>query len=635
MKKYTYLYFILFTLTIVSCNKFLDVVPDNLPVIDDAFADRYNAEKYLFTCYSYMPYMSGISANPALASGDEIWFNKLHETDNGPRLSRGEQNSVNPVFDYWRGGYNLGGGSLYIGLRDCNTFLEKIGDVKGLSDYERTQWISEVTFLKAYYHYLLIRMYGPIQIIDKSIPVTASTNAIKAMRDPLDSCFNYVERLMNIAISNLPTDLSNTVTDLGRVTKPIAMAMKAEVLMTAASPLFNGNPNYTSYKNADGTNLFPTEFDANKWVKAATACKEAIDACTANGTSLYQMSDFSNPFPINDTTKYICALRNSVTESWGKELIWGYSINGGSHDLQYYACPRFYACVSTAPVGNIMSVTLKIAEQFYSNNGVPIEEDVNYDYNNRFKLQKGTSKDRFFVETNEQTVKLNYNREFRYYSSVSFDRDSWFGNGKIKSEADVYHIHNRLGDYGGIVDQYQFSVTGYFPKKLVNLGSELRDGTSFVVTPYAFPIMRLSDLYLYYAEALNETKAAPDASVTEYIDKVRNRAGLGGVVDSWRNFSSKPDKPTTKAGMREIIQRERLIELAFEGKRYWDLRRWLLSEQYLSQPVRGWNVNETDVANYYNIVTLFNQSFTQRDYLWPIPENEIVKNPKLVQNPGW
>src|SRR3546814_8247261 len=101
--------------------------------------------------------------------------------------------------------------------------------------------------------------------------------------------------------------------------------------------------------------------------------------------------------------------------------------------------------------------------------------------------------------------------------------------------------------------------------KLVNLKSEVRGGNQSIAFRYAFPIIRLADLYLYYAEALNETKQTPDAEVYEYIDLIRARAGLEGVVYSWAAHSRIPNKPTTKESLRDIIHRERLIEMSFEG----------------------------------------------------------------------
>ncbi len=274
-----------------------------------------------------------------------------------------------------------------------------------------------------------------------------------------------------------------------------------------------------------------------------------------------------------------------------------------------------------------------MAELFYSKNGVPIEEDNTYDYESRFKLRTATSDENLFVEAGQQTVGLHFDREYRFYSSLSFDRGSWFDNGKKGNEA--WYIHSRQGDFASIFERSQFSVTGYWAKKLVNLKNQIKDGNYYVVKSYAFPIIRLADLYLYYAEALNETKDAPDANVYEYIDKVRERAGLKGVKESWANFSKNPGKPNTKAGMREIIQQERLIELAFEGARFWDLRRWKLAVQYMNRPIRGWNVFKSEAKDYYNVQNIYNQRFTQRDYLWPIAEDVIVKNPNIVQNPGW
>lgn len=627
MKRINYIIAILFAGILFSCDSFLDVVPDNVATIDNAFSDKYNAEKYLFTCYSYLPDFAEPNDNPALAGGDDIWYSEFHKNSNSVQLAKGYQNITNPFFDKWRGG-------LFIGIRDCNTFLEKIGSVRDLQEYEKKQWIAEVNFLKAYYHYYLLRMYGPIPIMDESVPVSSSTSAIKVSREPVDSCFAYVVRLLDKSIVDLPEVLANPFTSLGRITKPIAMAIKAEVLMTAASPLFNGNQVHSTLTNKNGQVLFNPVFDAKKWEKAAVACKEAIDIAELNKVSLYQKSDYKNGFPMNDTTKHIAALRSVVTERWNKELIWG-STQSNSFWIQNNSSPRWYAYLGN-PSGSNHSPTLKVAEEFYSKNGVPINEDKTWSFENRFKLRTATAKEWLFVEPGEETAGLNYDRELRYYADISFDRGAWFGNGSPQTPVEKpWYIRNRKGDFASIFEISQFSVTGMYPKKLVNINNEVRDGQSYYGEIYAFPIIRLADLYLYYAEALNETKASPDATVYDYVDKIRERAGLKGVVESWSTYSNLPSKPTTKNGMRDIIQRERLIELAFEGHRFWDLRRWMLAKKYENTPVQGWNVQKIDPREYYHVTTLYNQTFTERDYFWPIAEDETVKNPNLVQNIGW
>ncbi|MFS8615598.1 MAG: RagB/SusD family nutrient uptake outer membrane protein [Solitalea sp.] len=629
MKIFNYIGAVLALVLMGSCQKYLDIVPDNVATLDHAFSNEFNTERYLLTCYSYLPNEGGINQNPALNAGDEIWYPDQLRNDNGPVVAQGFQSVTSPRFDYWRG-FN-GAQNLYQGIRACNIFLENVDGVLGLSQNLKTLWAAEAKFLKAYYHFYLLRMYGPIVVMDESVPVTADFDEIRQERNTLDEGFAYVVRLLDEAMETLPETLQFANRDMGRVTKPIAAAVKARVLIEYASPLFNGNPVYQGLVNAAGEPLFPTAYDPGKWEMAAEACKEAIEICHAAGISLYRKSDYTSPFQQNDTTLLKAALRSRVTERWNQELIWGHTAN--SDNTQSQSMPRLYNYI-TNPVSSNHAPPIHIAEMYYSENGVPIEEDRDYPYENRFFLKTAEQSDRFHVEPGQQTAVLNFNRETRFYADLAFDRGVWFGNGK-ELDTDPWYIHSRRGEFASIFEITQYSVTGYWPKKLVNLKSEVRGGNQFIPYRYAFPILRLADLYLYYAEALNETRETPDAEVYEYVDLVRERAGLKGVVESWAAHSRNPDKPATREGMREIIQRERLIEMAFEGKRFWDIRRWKQGIAYFNKPIRGWNVLETAAEDYYSVRTLFTMSFSERDYLWPIPENELVNNPSLVQNPGW
>lgn len=88
--------------------------------------------------------------------------------------------------------------------------------------------------------------------------------------------------------------------------------------------------------------------------------------------------------------------------------------------------------------------------------------------------------------------------------------------------------------------------------------------------------------------------------------------------------------------MRDIIQQERLIEFAFEGKRFWDIRRWKRASEEFNKDISGWNYLGDEDSEYYQIRTLNQQRFVSpRDYLWPLSENTLLQNPNLVQNPGW
>jgi hypothetical protein len=175
--------------------------------------------------------------------------------------------------------------------------------------------------LKAYYHFTLVRMYGPIPLIRKNLPVYTDVNAVKVSRDPIDDCFNYIVQLLDSAKNNLPMVINNPAKELGRITQPMAYALKAKTLVTAASPLFNGNTDQASLKNSDGTVLFPQQFQPEKWTLAATACKEAIDICHTAGMKLYTYNPVFQQFQLRDTTKVQMNIRGMVTDPWNSELI--------------------------------------------------------------------------------------------------------------------------------------------------------------------------------------------------------------------------------------------------------------------------------------------------------------------------
>ncbi|MDR1223961.1 MAG: RagB/SusD family nutrient uptake outer membrane protein, partial [Tannerella sp.] len=158
--------------------------------------------------------------------------------------------------------------------------------------------------------------------------------------------------------------------------------------------------------------------------------------------------------------------------------------------------------------------------------------------------------------------------------------------------------------------------------------------SAYTTINYPWPEYRLSDLYLLYAEALNESQGPTD-EVYNYLNPIRARAGLPTVQESWTNFSTNPDKYRNQEGLREIIHRERLIELAFEFNRMWDLRRWKKAVEEQNKPITGWDILNADAREYYREKTLFATTFYTRDYFWPLSEKVLLTNPNLVQNPGW
>ncbi|WP_298708661.1 RagB/SusD family nutrient uptake outer membrane protein [Chitinophaga sp.] len=624
----------------VSCNKYLDVVPDNIPTIDDAFSDRYNAMKFLATCYWGIPKSAGWNENPAMLGAMELIFNRDRRTQGGMQYALGENSAVLAITNYWSSGSNMVR-SLYAGMRDCNTFLENIDGVMDVNRYEKERMKAEVKLIKAYLNFYLIQYYGPMTPLRTNPPLTESTGGIRAYRETIDECFGYTLELINDVINSeaLPLNIEGKGSELGRFTRPVAYFLKAKVLTYWASPLFNGNSDYSSFLNHEGKPFFNQQFVAARWDSAANACKKAIEVCRAAGHRLYVKGDFMavNSKPTSDTTLLINTLRSSVTQRWNPEIIWANSSYPANWDYQITALARMEGGTST-PSGNtgILSVPLSTVELFYSDNGVPINEDIEYPYSNRYNIRTGDAAHNLLIANGEKTASLNFDREMRFYSSFGFDRGRWYGNYyKPVDEANIPFPKNRFGEYSSVFNPGEYNATGYWPKKLVSMNTTWRDPNSVSEESYPYPEMRFADLLLLCAEALNETKGAPDDEVYQYIDSVRQRAGLKGVVESWAQYSNQPGKPLSKVGMRQIIQQERKIELAAEGVYMWDSNRWKTAMKERNRPIQGWNVNSSIVEEYYTVTTVYFQRFTYRDYFSPIPQSELIKNPLLIQNPGW
>jgi hypothetical protein len=641
MEKYLFISILFFT--ICSCSEYMDVVPDNVPTIEHAFLDRASAEKYLATCYTYLPYLSNPYGDPAILGSDEWYaieeprYNSLSANYAGLKMRRGEQNTNSPLFNFWDGLNN--GRAMYRAIRDCNVFLENIFSVGGdLTEEEARRWAAEVKFLKAYYHYYLLRMYGPVPLQKESLPVSTSINDVRIYRDTFDDCVDYLVSLLDEAVKDLPLQILNISSELGRITQPAALALKAELLVMAASPLFNGNPDFADMADNRGTYLFQPDYDERKWERAAVACKNAIDTCLLAGHDLYEFTKYTN---ISDSTKLLMTLRHVVTDRWNKEIIWT-EAKYSMYEYQHATTPYFSAeQAQWTPTDPFMCPTLAMAELFYTNRGVPIEEDTRFDYANRFDPLPAPDNQKYYIKPGYETAQLNIDRETRFYANLAFDGAIWFGNGRYKDvgqgleSEQPWVFQTKKGQPQGKTSNLRYSLSGYWVRRTSHFESVSTSSSSNVIVRSTFPVIRLADLYLLYAEALNESSVTPTTEVYHYIDLVRERAGLKGVAESWQTASRYPGKPATKEGMREIIQQERMIELAFEGKRYWDIRRWKTAYTLLNKPIQGLNAEGETPREFNTVITLEFPQFTTKEYLAPIRQYNLRVNTNLIQNPYW
>ena len=393
-----------FCLLNFSCN-YLDVVPDNTPTVDHAFRTRTEAQSYLYGLFGGMPDVGNPAQDLALLGSDELYT--LENSYSGLQLTlgrilRGEQGPVDPWANYWaseQNNWNLRGGkNLWTTISDCNVFLENIHLPYDLLDEERNQWKGEALFVKAYLHFWLFRQYGPIPLIKDNLSINTSAEDIRLFREPVDEVVDHIVSMLDEAMALMPLVNLNIMEELGRPNKCVAAALKAQVLTLAASPLFNCNPDYANYKDKRGIQLFPQDPGAEraKWKKAADAIKEAIDMAHEGLYRLYDAhTDLRYAPSLSEETILAMQVRGAATERWNNEIIWGNSRLNNHNTLQRFCLPYFNNDQIHGGVGlPVWSPTLRIVQQFYTKNGLPIEDDEEWVNKDIWALRTATADDR-------------------------------------------------------------------------------------------------------------------------------------------------------------------------------------------------------------------------------------------------
>jgi len=637
---------LLFTLTrfSMSCNKYLDIVPDDgLATLESAFSLRSTAIRYLYTCYGFMTSEGNLDGDHGYMSGDELW-SIIDRRESGGiwgggmfNMARGFQTASSPYGNDWSG--------IYEGIRACNIMLENIDKVPDLPEWEKVQWIAETKFLKAYYHFHLIKKWGPIPIVKENLSINADVEEFKVYRDPIDECFDYVIELLNEAIPDLAMKVQSR-DELGRITRPIAASLKAKVMVYAASPLFNNNRDQAGLIDKNGKQLFKTdktpEEVKKRWDDAVLACKEAIAICDEASHILFT---HQGRVSINDTLKLQLDIRNAITEKWNPEIIWAnaHTSLGANGNLQRAASPNLqYEQYPDMPtLYNHIQPPLKIVDQFYTNHGIPMENDLEWINIDPLTLRAGGEKDRWYIRPGYVTAEMNYNREPRFYAWLGFDGGQWYGQKPEVNDpkpSDMFWVASRVGGNQQKKGHDWGPVSGYYLKKVIHYQNRQSSATGYDIISYPWPMIRVADLYLLYAEAINESEGptgANSAELFKYIDLVRERAGLPGVKEAWDKYSNSPRRYANQNNMRDIIHRERLIELSFESNRFWDIRRWKKAATEYDKGMYGLKITESKPEEYYQKVLMTSQKFSMKDYFWPIQISLIEQNPNLVQNTGW
>lgn len=644
MKKHI-LYSILLLLVMglnTSCN-YLDIVPDETATEKDAFANPRAALRYLYSCYGYLPQSNSVPGCMDF-TGDET-ISPFPESY--AKFQEGSYDASNTIISYWN--------TLFQGIRQCYLLKDNINSVPQISKEDVDLYTAEADFLIAYFHLLLIKCYGPTVLVTE-LPVLDTPAGNMLARRPYDECIDWVAELLDDAANRLPTTRNDT--DYGRATSVIAKSLKARMLLYAASPLFNGNPDYADFKNPDGEQLMPTTYSEAKYKRAADAAWEAIQVAEAAGHELYRSTSVSSAYPEpTDLTQRSLRMTFMDSENY-KEVIFPETRLSGAYGIQRKSLPFF-------PKGawNGISPTITMVDRFYTANGLPIDEDPDFKIDNKLDLitiPEGTT----YAEPGKRTLYMHMNREPRFYAWIAFENgyfecqteekryaySTFFGaersNGKkwLTGFLATENCGNRADD-GKIITAARsnnYSKTGYLNKKGVHPGMQAAITTPAPTVEYPWPVIRLAELYLNYAEAcVGYGKDGYPEKGMPYLDKVRQRAGLPTILESWANAKHSLTSYTGECGpdgrVMKIVRQERMIELYQENHNFWDIRRWKMGDTYFNVKVRGLNISATTLENFAQIVEVSDKRTfdSPRQYLMPIPGGEINKNPNMKQNPGY
>ena len=632
---------------LLGCDSFLDIVPEeDMTTLNSVFETRDDALLWLPSCYTFLQNSTPcLSGNEAFLGADEVVTGDYQRNRGwiGLNIGAGLQNALDPYGDIWSKRYgSYGKRDYYAGINLCNVFIDKIDQVYNMEAYEKREWKAEIKALKAYMYFELVRHYGPIILVPENLDPNLDIHDMQVPRSHVDTCFNAIVRLCDEAAADLTSlDLKES-SRRAYFSKESALALKAIALLYQASDLFNGNLDYINFVNKNGEPLFSSTKDKEKWKRAAEAAEEAIQVCLENGKHLV-----NDQYASTTLQTYMLNIERSI-QTWGflsdeaLLMIKGKGTEGGD-DFFFYTLPDITIDPNHYLTGTSMSPSLKMVEMFYTVNGLPIDQDPSFGGGNIYAMTQET--DPYYTDVvvmREDIPVLHTRREPRFYATIAADRCYWRLGKNIDN---LYKVEAYRGETFGLKEKRINStapqnLSGYWIKKWTSSDIPLFNYVNNVkgMGDYPYPVIRIAELYLIAAEAWNEYLTTPDNRVYDNLNEIRKRAGIPTVQESWAMARDK-NKVNSQVGMREIIRQEWNIEFAFEGRRYWNLRRWKTAHLEMNENQYGWNVLGDTREKFYNnsrpvIVNSKNKFVAPRDYLYPIRSEEILIS-GCVQNPGW
>lgn len=622
--------------TFISCD-FLDVVPPEQASLPDATQDARSTLGFLYSCYAGVKdneQPTNYGSPTSGASTDEYVLPPLWGTG-AQTVSWNQHSSLSD----WKWG------SIYRFIGQCHLFLQQLPNAKEVTESQKREWKAEANFLIAYYHFCILRAYGPAPICSEYIPMNTPPKDYNG-RFHYDYVTNWICEKLDSAAKDLPAIRKDD--EWGRATSTIAKAIKARCLLYAASPLWNGSFPYTNWKNKTfetpgyGTELVSQTYDRTKWEKALKANEEALTLAIGEGgrelyedTTFYEKKDIPLPFvpgvSARDNAtflKRVLMLRFMVTtreNDGNREMIWGVVHNGNGENVIDGSLPKRIIQKNDKTWQNGysgISPTLFTVEHFYTANGKLPSNDPTFSNESEWFESAG-------VANREDITKLMTNREPRFYAWIGFSGGDY---GSIISGGNPLKLEMRNPEKQGYnpgLFNRDHSVTGFLNQKYIQPTlNYAANGAVNGRISYPQILMRLAELYLNIAEC--HAALGNQQGVIDNLNKIRSRAGVPELTAADING---------EMSLMDWVKNERFIELWNEGHRFFDVRRWAEGQKYLAAGKReGLNAatQNPDFNTFFKRVQI-SQAFewSNRMYLYPLFKNEVYKNPQMVQAPGY
>ena len=571
MRNTAYIIFFLI-LGLVSCDDFLERTPKQNLDENEVFTDFVNAQSFQADIYSTL--MNRFNAVgdyqpvPLSSASDESESNAGYHGTKG--FNMGNYDGLDANIDHY-----------YTGIRKANLFIKNKDLVPYPDDDTKNQMQGEVYFLRAFYYHELLKRFGGMPILTEDDLLIPGDDLMRP-RSSYRDCFAFIMDDLKRAIEMLPATLPTN--EYGRATKGAAMALKARVLLYAASPLSSNQKNEFGI-DGDVDDWYESD-GITWWQKAADAAMDVINLTDEEGNPVYELYQTESANPADAYEQLFFKRR----EHGNKEVIFSRHaapVGFDSDEINVWMPGgEFGGAGAVQPTQNFVDL-------FEMSNGLYIDEDGSgYDENNPYA-----------------------NRDPRFYKTVIYHGSTW--QGTVMDVTPTSTIFSS-GTF----------LTGYFVRKY--LPEEVKKNST-TTAYHNWIYFRLAEMYLNYAEAMNEVEG-PTQRVRDAINTVRARSGVVDIPS---------DLTTDKKSMRKRIQRERAIELSFEEHRWWDARRWSTGEdgelatEWFGGKMYKMVITEEGGNITYNRVAYYTRIFQPRNNLYQIPISEMYINTQLVQNPGY